>query len=50
MDAIANTLAENSLKLISLKGILEHHLGQESAKQELKNQLVHLLNAMDSLL
>ncbi|MGK7887337.1 MAG: HEAT repeat domain-containing protein [Crocosphaera sp.] len=50
VDAIANTLAENSLKLISLKGILEYHLSQQAAKQELNDDLVHLLNAMDSLL
>ena len=25
-NAIANTLAENSMKLIALKGVLEHHL------------------------
>ncbi|MDJ0731013.1 MAG: HEAT repeat domain-containing protein [Crocosphaera sp.] len=50
VDAIANTLAENSLKLISLKGILEHHLTHQSVTQELDNDLVHLMNLMDSLL
>ncbi|ACB52004.1 phycocyanin alpha phycocyanobilin lyase [Crocosphaera subtropica ATCC 51142] len=50
VDAIANTLAENSLKLISLKGILEHHLTQQPIKQELDDDLVHLMNVMDSLL
>ena len=50
VDAIANTLAENSLKLISLKGILEYHLSQQEIQQELNDDLVHLLNAMDSLL
>ncbi|MEA5465425.1 HEAT repeat domain-containing protein [Leptothoe sp. PORK10 BA2] len=33
-DAIANTLAENSMKLIALKGVLEHQL-----KSELKGEL-----------
>lgn len=49
-DAIANTLAENSLKLISLKGILEHYLSQQPIKQELNKDLVHLMELMDSLL
>ena len=43
VDAIANTLAENSLKLISLKGILEHHLTEQKQK-ELNDDLVHLMN------
>ena len=50
VDAIGNTLAENSLKLISLKGILEHHLSQQEMPQELNDDLVHLMNVMDSLL
>ncbi|EAZ93813.1 phycocyanobilin lyase alpha subunit [Crocosphaera chwakensis CCY0110] len=50
VDAIAKTLAENSLKLIALKGILEHHLTKRSLTQELDNDLVHLMNLMDSLL
>lgn len=50
VDAIAKTLAENSLKLISLKGILEHHLTQQSVTRELDDDLIHLMNIMDSLL
>lgn len=50
VDAIANTPAENSLKLIALKGILEHHLIERSTTQELDGDLVHLMNVMDSLL
>ncbi|MGK7931142.1 MAG: HEAT repeat domain-containing protein [Microcystaceae cyanobacterium] len=50
VDAIANTLAENSLKLISLKGILEHHLTKQKQQQGLNDDLVHLMNLMDSLL
>jgi phycocyanobilin lyase alpha subunit len=47
-DAIAQTPAENSLKLIALKGILENYLPNE--KQELSKEAVHLLELMDSLL
>ncbi len=47
-DAIAQTPAENSLKLIALKGLLENHLQQQ--QQELSEQAVHLLKLMDSLL
>ncbi len=50
VDAIANTLAENSLKLIALKGILEHNLTQESTTNELNDDLIHVMNLMDSLL
>ncbi|MGK7954167.1 MAG: HEAT repeat domain-containing protein, partial [Crocosphaera sp.] len=50
VDAIANTLAENSLKLISLKGILEHHLTEQQGQQALNDDLVHLMSIMDSLL
>ena len=50
VDAIGNTLAENSLKLISLKGILEYHLSQQKTHPELNDDLVHLMNVMDSLL
>lgn len=49
-EAIANTLAENSLKLISLKGILEHRLSRLSSQKELDEQSVQVMNLMDSLL
>ncbi|MEA5510740.1 HEAT repeat domain-containing protein [Crocosphaera sp. UHCC 0190] len=48
-EAIANTLAENSLKLISLKGILEHHLSKEST-QDLDEESIKVMMLMDGLL
>lgn len=47
-EAIAETLAENSLKLISLKGVLESHLHQTDAA--LDTDSLHLLALMDGLL
>ena len=49
-EAIANTLAENSLKLIALKGILEHHLTKQSPKLELSPDSVRVMELMDGLL
>ncbi|MGK7938740.1 MAG: HEAT repeat domain-containing protein [Crocosphaera sp.] len=49
-EAIANTLAENSLKLISLKGILEHHLSENIQDQTLNDDLVEIMTLMDGLL
>ncbi|MDJ0736563.1 MAG: HEAT repeat domain-containing protein [Nostocaceae cyanobacterium] len=51
-EAIAETLAENSLKLISLKGILEHHLQQpqEGESPSLSEAAIHVMNLMDGLL
>ena len=46
-QAIADTLAENSMKLIALKGLLETHLKQESATSQ---NSVEIMNLMDSLL
>ncbi|AFY38612.1 PBS lyase HEAT domain protein repeat-containing protein [[Leptolyngbya] sp. PCC 7376] len=46
--AIANTLAENSLKLISLKGVLEAHLNRTNSKLDAEGD--NLLQLMDSLL
>ncbi|MDR9402500.1 MAG: HEAT repeat domain-containing protein [Halothece sp. Uz-M2-17] len=46
--AIAQTPAENSLKLISLKGLLENHLKHQN--ETLSDDAVHLLTLMDSLL
>jgi phycocyanobilin lyase alpha subunit len=46
-DAIAQTLVENSMKLISLKGLLEHELTQQS---DLSAESVRLMEIMDSLL
>lgn len=47
-NAIAQTPAENSLKLISLKGLLENHL--RGSDPTLSDDAVHLLTLMDSLL
>lgn len=47
--AIAQTLAENSLKIIALKGLLETHLRQQNS-QELSEAAIHVMNLMDSLL
>lgn len=48
-EAIFHTLAENSLKLISLKGILEHHLSKEST-QALDEESIRVMILMDGLL
>lgn len=48
-DAIAETLAENSLKLIALKGIVEHQVKKQS-DSSLSNEVIHVLKLMDSLL
>ena len=47
--AIAETLAENSMKLIALKGVLEHHLNQQ-ASLALSDEAIQVMNLMDSLL
>ncbi len=46
-EAIALTLAENSLKLISLKGLLEHELKQTTTLSE---GAIKVMDLMDSLL
>jgi phycocyanobilin lyase alpha subunit len=46
---IAETLAENSMKLIALKGILEHHL-QGVKSGSLSDEAIAVMNLMDSLL
>lgn len=46
-EPISQTLAENSLKLISLQGLLEHHL---SDRGELSDRAVEIMTLMDSLL
>jgi phycocyanobilin lyase subunit alpha len=48
-DAIAETLAENSLKLISLKGLLEHEVKRSSASY-LSKDAMRVMTLMDSLL
>lgn len=48
-EAIAETLAENSLKLISLKGLLEHQVNQ-SPSSEVSAEAIRVMSLMDSLL
>jgi phycocyanobilin lyase subunit alpha len=48
-DAIAETLAENSLKLISLKGVLEKQINPDSSAL-LTPGAIHVMDLMDSLL
>lgn len=48
-EAIANTLAENSLKLIALKGILERQ-GQHTALPALSESSIRVMTLMDELL
>ena len=48
-EAIAETLAENSLKLISLKGLLEHQLKTRDG-ETLSPETTYLMTLMDSLL
>lgn len=48
---VAETLAENSLKLIALKGILEHHLAKTfSESGDLDDRAVEMMELMDGLL
>ncbi|WP_138504621.1 HEAT repeat domain-containing protein [Nostoc sp. PA-18-2419] len=48
-EAISETLAENSLKLISLKGLLEHQVNHTTASS-LSEGAIKVMNLMDSLL
>lgn len=48
-EAIAETLAENSLKLIALKGLLEHQIYM-SPSSELSEGAVRVMTLMDGLL
>jgi phycocyanobilin lyase alpha subunit len=48
-DAIAQTLAENSLKLISLKGLLEHQVNH-TTPSTFSEDTIKVMNLMDSLL
>lgn len=47
--AISETLAENSLKLIALQGVLEYHLNPTDSNP-LSKEAVEVMNLMDSLL
>lgn len=48
-EAISQTLAENSLKLIALKGIVEHQM-KKQADGSLSSEVVRVLELMDGLL
>lgn len=48
--AIADTYAENSLKLVALKGLLDSHLEKWESSQELTAQSHDLMELMDQLL
>ncbi|WP_017326197.1 HEAT repeat domain-containing protein [Synechococcus sp. PCC 7336] len=50
--AVAETLAENSLKLIALQGLLENHLGEagDSLPDSVSEQTAEILMLMDTLL
>lgn len=50
-EAIAQTLAENSLKIIALKGILEHQLKDNSLEtSNLSDNAIRVMSLIDSLL
>lgn len=49
-DAIAETLAENSLKLIALKGILERQIEMAPEPDTLSDGAIHVMALMDGLL
>lgn len=50
-EAIAETLAENSLKLIAMKGLLERQISEDSQKDlSLSESSIRLMSLMDSLL
>lgn len=49
-EAIASTLAENSLKLIALKNLLEGHLSQQEKDSPLSDASVKIMTLMDQLL
>jgi phycocyanobilin lyase alpha subunit len=48
-EAIADTLAENSLKLIALKGVLEHQMRQSPDGRPTPDA-IRVMDLMDSLL
>lgn len=50
-DAIAQTLAENSLKLIALKGLLEHDVkNNPTESSSISDTAIHVMTLMDNLL
>jgi phycocyanobilin lyase alpha subunit len=49
-EAISNAKAENSFKLIALKGLLEHQLTEELDNLSVSDDAIRVMNLMDSLL
>lgn len=49
-EAIANAKAENSFKLIALKGLLEHHITEDLNTLSLSDDAIRVMNLMDLLL
>ena len=49
-EAIFNTLAENSIKLIALRGLLEYQLKKQSEIAALSEESIKLMQLMDGLL
>ncbi|MBD2296567.1 HEAT repeat domain-containing protein [Anabaena sphaerica FACHB-251] len=49
-DAIAQAQAENSFKLMALKGLLEHQIAHELDSLSISDQAIRVMNLMDSLL
>lgn len=50
-EVISETLAENSLKLIAMKGLLEFQIDQDKVNQkQLSSESIKLMDLMDSLL
>jgi phycocyanobilin lyase alpha subunit len=49
-EAIASAKAENSFKLIALKGLLEHQLTEELDNLRVSDDAIRVMNLMDSLL
>ena len=49
-EAIAQTLAENSIKLISLKGLLEKQITQQNPNIYVSAETAKVMSLMDSLL
>lgn len=49
---ISETLAENSMKLIALKGVLDYHLNDRAIaeRHSLSEEAIEIMNLMDSLL
>jgi phycocyanobilin lyase subunit alpha len=49
-QVISETLAENSLKLIAMKGLLESQIKQNVSAQQLSHETINIMNLMDTLL